>query len=127
MHHVLVVEDAALVRGLIRDVLRREGYVVHEAFGARDALQRFVEVEPDVVTLDIALPDGSGLDLANRLRRIRTRVPFAVVSALRAEEAALSAGAAAFVPKPFTPAQLAEAVRVALASGAGPNPVVVRP
>ena len=119
MRQVLVVDDAALVRGLLRDVLRSEGYVIHEAVNSRDALARYREVRPDVVTMDLALPDGSGIDCVARIREFDADARVVVITALSRDEsepACARAGALGFVSKPFTPEQVAEAVRQCLSA-----------
>ena len=111
---VLVADDAALVRMILRDILGAEGYAVSEAVNGRDAIERFCELRPDVAILDVTMPELDGL---SALREILKRDPDAqviVVSAqmcsdLRAE--ALEAGAADFIGKPFPPQRLLDSVR----------------
>ena len=117
MRHVLVVDDAVMIRALLRDILRREGYVVHEAVSARDAVARYREVRPDVVTMDLSLPDGSGIDCLIRLRGMDPAARIVVISAMsrdHVEAEALAAGALAFLSKPFRPEEVSETVRVAM-------------
>jgi two-component system chemotaxis response regulator CheY len=119
VRNVLVVEDAALMRALLRDILRREGYVVHEAVGVRDAVDRYREVRPDIVTLDLTLPDGSGIDCLARLRALDAAARVVIISAVSrtaAERESIDAGALAFVSKPFRPDDVTDAVRTALAT-----------
>ncbi|HHJ99509.1 MAG TPA: response regulator, partial [Actinobacteria bacterium] len=59
---VLVVDDAAFMRMMIRDILSREGYVIYEAVNGRDAVEKYHEVHPDLVTMDITMPGMSGLE-----------------------------------------------------------------
>ena len=117
MRHVLVVDDAVMIRALLRDILRRDGYVVHEAVSARDAVVRYREVRPDVVTMDLSLPDGPGVECVARLRGMDPAARIVVISAMsrdRHEAEALAAGALAFLPKPFRPDEVSETVRGAL-------------
>ena len=67
---ILVVDDAAFMRMMIRDILSKEGYVIHEAVNGRDAVEKYAEIQPDLVTIDITMPEMSGLDA---LRAIRPR------------------------------------------------------
>ena len=60
---VLVVDDAAFMRMMIRDILSKEGYVIQEAVNGRDAVDKYTEVKPDLVTLDITMPDGTVVPL----------------------------------------------------------------
>ena len=111
---VLVVDDAAFMRRLIRDILVSEGLLVHEAVNGRDAIRRFAETQPGLVTMDISMPVMDGL---TALRAIRALDPHARVIMVTAqsssdvEREALDAGAVAFVTKPFRPEQLLSTVR----------------
>lgn len=111
---VLVVDDAAFMRMMIRDILSKEGYCVHEAVNGRDAVEKYDEVRPDLVTMDITMPE---LDGVSALRRIRANDPAArilMVSATSRREAiaeALEAGALGYIQKPFQPAKMLETLK----------------
>ena len=111
---VLVVDDAAFMRRLIRDILVPEGFLVHEAVNGRDAIRAYAETQPRLVTMDISMPVMDGL---TALRAIRALDPHARVIMVTAqsssdvEREALDAGAVAFVTKPFRPEQLLSTVR----------------
>jgi two-component system chemotaxis response regulator CheY len=114
---VLVVDDAAFMRMMIRDILAREGYVIHEAVNGRDAVEKYVELRPDIVTMDITMPEMSGLEA---LRIIREHDPAArvlVVSAMGQQKMiveALEYGAMDFLVKPFQPTKVLETVKKCL-------------
>ncbi len=114
---VLVVDDAAFMRMMIRDILSKEGYIIHEAVNGRDALEKYDEVGPDLVTMDITMPEMSGLDA---LREIRSSDPTArvlMVSAMGQQKMiveALEAGAMDFLVKPFQPTKVLETVKKCL-------------
>ncbi len=114
---VLVVDDAAFMRMMIRDILSKEGYAIHEAVNGRDAVQKYVEVRPDLVTMDITMPEMSGLDA---LREIRLKDPQAkvlMVSAMGQQKMiveALESGALDFLVKPFQPTKVLETVKKCL-------------
>lgn len=116
---VLVVDDAAFMRMMIRDILSREGYVIHEAVNGRDAVEKFAELRPDLVTMDITMPEMSGLDA---LRLIRQQDPAArvlMVSAMGQQRMiveALESGAMDFLVKPFQPTKVLETVKKCLQS-----------
>jgi DNA-binding response OmpR family regulator len=99
---VLVVEDEAPLRSVIRRNLERRGIVVHEARSAEEALTALSGQHPDLLLLDINLPDRTGWDLLRELR-ITGRVPRTiVVSAVRVSPERLSEFAVdGFLPKPF--------------------------
>jgi len=116
---VLVVDDAAFMRMMIRDILSKEGYVIHEAVNGRDAVEKYTEVHPDLVTMDITMPEMSGLDA---LRVIREKDPSArvlIVSAMGQQKMiveALESGAMDFLVKPFQPTKVLETVKKCLQS-----------
>lgn len=107
-HSVLLVEDDAITQRVIEKVLAQD-YVLHKADGAFDAVSSYLMQAPDIMFLDINLPDRSGLDV---LRQIRRYDPTAYIVMLSAQNnlntilEALECGAAGFVAKPFEPQQL---------------------
>ena len=114
---VLIADDAVFMRRLIRDVLRPEGFIVYEAVSGTDALGVVDEVRPDLVILDLALPDMSGFEVLSRLKVRQPESRVLLVSATIAESdaaQALIAGATGYLAKPFRPAQLLDAVRSSL-------------
>ena len=113
---VLVVDDEAHIRRLVRATLDRAGYVVSEAATGRDALSLVPIEQPDVVLLDLGLPDRDGLELVPLLRA-SCDAKILVVSARDATDdkvAALDLGADDFVAKPFDTDELLARIRVAL-------------
>ncbi len=119
----LVVEDDPDARRLLAVCLRRLGLFVHEATSASGAIDLLERLTPDVLCVDVRLPDGSGFAICEHVRRTaRLRdVPVLVISALsrpidRAQ--AHAAGADEYLIKPFRAAALAESVRELLALSA---------
>lgn len=119
---ILVVDDAAFMRMMIRDILIREGYVIHEAVNGRDAIEKYAEVNPDLVTMDITMSEMDGI---TALREIRTTNPEAkvlMVSAMGQQKMiveALEFGALDFLVKPFQPTKVLETVKKCLQAPAG--------
>lgn len=113
---VLIVDDEPAIRRLLRTSLTAEGYRVSEAETGADAAARAISDAPDVVLLDLGLPDMDGLDVVRSIRA-SSAVPIVVLSARedeRAKVAALDLGADDYVTKPFGIAELVARLRAAL-------------
>lgn len=113
---VLVVEDDREIRSLMRSSLSVEGFEVQTAASLSEARALLRHAPPDVIILDLGLPDGDGELLVRELRQHRT-VPVIVVSARHQEAqkiALLDAGADDYLTKPFSVAELLARIRVAL-------------
>jgi two-component system KDP operon response regulator KdpE len=105
---VLVVDDERQILRALKVILREAGYDVIEAATMEEALDRAAVRPPDAAIVDLMLPDGSGVELARRLREW-TSMPILVLSAVGEEDAkveALEAGADDYVTKPFGPREL---------------------
>ena len=116
MHQVLVIEDEPAIRNVLKVLLEAERYRVVEADTALRAEIEARTHKPDLLLIDLGLPDGDGLSIIRRVRAW-SPVPIIVLSARALEErkiAALDAGADDYVTKPFTAAELLARVRAAL-------------
>lgn len=116
---VLVVDDAAFMRMMIRDILTKEGYTIHEAVNGRDAVEKYDELRPDLVTMDITMPEMSGLAALKTIREHNSRARVLMVSAMGQQKMiveALEAGAMDFLVKPFQPTKVVETVKKCLQS-----------
>ena len=118
---VMLVDDHDLIRqGLRRAFERAEDFtVVGEASSVAEALAVATQAQPDVVIMDIRLPDGSGLDAVKRLRSANSQVGIVVLTMYAGDEhlfGALEAGASAFVPKDAPAEDVVAAARHAAAS-----------
>jgi len=127
--NVLIVEDEHAIRRFLRAALEADGLRVYEAETLQRGLLEAATRKPDLIILDLGLPDGDGIDFIRDLRQW-SAIPVIVLSA-RSEEsdkiAALDAGADDYLSKPFGIGELQARLRVALrrhASGASPEPVV---
>lgn len=113
---ILVVDDEPQIRRFVRPSLAAQGYAVVEAASGEEALARAAEAKPDVVILDLGLPDLDGIEVIRRLRQW-TETPIVVLSVRSRETdkiAALDAGADDYVEKPFAMGELLARIRAAL-------------
>ncbi|WP_343525982.1 response regulator transcription factor [Sphingomonas sp.] len=113
---ILVVDDEAAIRRLLRNTLVRAGYAVVEAEDGRDALRQASVEQPSAVLLDLGLPDRDGLSLIPLLRKQGEAVVLVVSARDAVEEkvTALDLGAEDYVTKPFDSEELLARLRVAL-------------
>ena len=113
---VLIIEDEAPMRRFLRASLRANGFQVVEAATAREGLAQAAGRNPEVILLDLGLPDGDGRDVARELRR-SSRAPIIVLSARGLEHdkvTVLDLGADDYLTKPFGMGELLARIRVAL-------------
>ena len=119
MARVLVVDDAAFMRKMVSDALAKGGHeVVGEAGNGVEAVERFQELKPDLMTLDITMPEKDGLAALKEIIAVDPAARVVMCSALGQEAKVLEAiklGAKDFVVKPFQPDRVIEAVGKALA------------
>lgn len=112
MYKVFIIEDDTIIGDMLSMYLSEEGYVVNRAENGKDALAMQVEFVPDIILLDIVLPDISGIQLCGELRK-RSTVPILVVS-MKTEVMdrvnALHAGADDYLCKPFSMRELSAKV-----------------
>ncbi|MEV5450348.1 response regulator transcription factor [Streptomyces sp. NPDC052535] len=123
MATVLVVDDEAKLRGLLRDYLERDGYRVLEAADGRGALDLAAASRPDLVILDLGLPGLPGEEVARLLRKT-SEVPVVMLTAKASENdrvMGLRLGADDYVVKPFSPRELVARVEAVLRRARGPR------
>ncbi len=113
---ILVVDDEKKIVSLVRGYLERDGYQVAEAYDGRQALDMFQREKPDLIILDLMLPEIDGLEVCRQVRR-SSEVPIIMLTA-RGEDAdklvGLELGADDYITKPFSPRELVARVRVVL-------------
>jgi len=111
---VLIVDDALFMRKILRGILEEKGYqVVGEAASGIEAMRRLHEQTPDIILLDIILPDSNGLDLLQSILASHPRSKVVICSAIGQEpviQKALDLGAKGFIQKPFTPEKVIAAL-----------------
>ena len=119
MANVLVVDDAAFMRKVLKDALTGGGHaVVGEASNGQEAVDRYQELRPDVTTLDITMPEKDGLAALREILSFDPSARVIMCSALGQESKVLEsvkAGARDFIVKPFNADRVVEAVSKALA------------
>ena len=116
MHSLLFVEDDTAIRTALRLALEDEGYTVHEAKDGADGIAKFASLNPDLVLLDLRLPDISGFEVCRQLRQ-HSIVPIIMVTAQTDTHdlvAGLEAGADDYVTIPGVAKELAARIRAAL-------------
>ena len=117
--HILVVDDEPGILRAVRTVLDRRGFQVHEAETGMEALASYKRERPDLILLDLGLPDIEGLEVIRQVRAT-SNVPIVVLSVREAEQdkvKALDLGADDYLTKPFGIEELLARIRVALRHG----------
>lgn len=116
---ILVVDDSFYMRTMLRNMLSDAGYeVIGEAPNGQTALQMAREHKPDLVTLDVILPDNTGLDVLKGIKKDNPDMKVVIVSAVGQEvivNEALEFGALSYIVKPFSEEKVLEVVGKALA------------
>ena len=113
---VLIVDDEVSIRRYLRAALGAEGFATHEAKTGQEALDGVVLYHPEIIILDLGLPDMDGVEVTRRLREW-SQTPIIILSVREAENdkvAALNAGADDYLTKPFGTSELMARIRVAL-------------
>src|SRR6266542_807339 len=121
VQRILIVDDEPKITQLVRDYLERSGFAVVTARDGREAVMRARTDRPDLIVLDLGLPDVDGLDVTRQLRR-DSQVPIIMLTARDDEAdrvAGLELGADDYVTKPFSPRELVARVRAVLRRQAG--------
>lgn len=117
-NRILIVDDSFYMRTMLKNMLTDAGYeVVGEAANGQQALEMATETKPDLITLDVILPDNTGLDVLKGIRQEQPDVKVVMCSAVGQEvivNEALESGATAYIVKPFSEEKVLEIVGSAL-------------
>ena len=119
MANILVVDDAAFMCLTIQQMLEKNGHtMVGQAANGIEAVEKFVELKPDIVILDITMPEMNGIEALKRIKIIEPDAKIIICSALAQQEMiarAIEFGAEDFIVKPFKEEHLIQAVEKVLA------------
>jgi len=116
---VLIIDDAVFMRAMLKDILTQNGYMVcGEASNGIEAIEKYKELNPDLVTMDIIMPKMGGIEAVKEIVRINHQARILMCSAMGQQSLvieAIQAGARDFVVKPFRPSRVIEAIEHTLA------------
>jgi len=117
---ILVVDDAAFMRMFLKNILTEGGYeVIGEATNGKEAIEKYKELKPDLVTMDITMPEMDGIQAIKEIRKSFADANIIVCSAMGQQAMvieSIQAGAKDFIVKPFQQSRVIEAVTKALGS-----------
>ncbi|NLP46992.1 MAG: response regulator [Epulopiscium sp.] len=112
--NILIVDDAAFMRMMIKDILTKNGYdVVGEAENGAKAVEKYTELKPDLVIMDITMPEMDGIEAVKNIKKIKNDANIIMCSAMGQQAMvieAIQAGAKDFIVKPFQADRVIEAV-----------------
>lgn len=118
MANILVVDDAAFMRMMVKDILTKGGYnVVGEAENGKIAVEKYKELKPDLVTLDITMPEMDGLEALKAIKAEDANATVIMCSAMGQQAMvieSIQSGAKDFIVKPFQADRVLEAVKKAI-------------
>lgn len=112
---ILVVDDAAFMRMMLKDILTKNGYeIAGEASSGTDGVAKYNELKPDLVTLDITMPEMDGITALQEIRKNDPKAVVVMCSAMGQQAMvieSIQAGAKDFIVKPFQADRVVEAIR----------------
>ncbi|QTA38546.1 response regulator [Thermosipho ferrireducens] len=112
---ILVVDDTAFMRMMLKDIITKAGHeVVGEATNGKEAVEKYKELKPDIVTMDITMPEMNGIDAIKEIKKIDPDATIIVCSAMGQQAMvieAIQAGAKDFIVKPFQNSRVVEAIQ----------------
>ena len=112
--NILICDDAAFMRMMIKDILTKNGYnIAGEAENGAKAVEKYAELKPDLVLMDITMPERNGLEATKDITEYDPTATVIIVSALGQQDkvfAAIANGAKDFVVKPFEPDKIIQCI-----------------
>jgi two-component system chemotaxis response regulator CheY len=115
---ILIVDDATFMRMMLKDVLTKNGFeVIGEAENGAKAVEKYKELNPELVIMDITMPEVDGIQAVKEIKKIDPNAKIVMCSAMGQQAMvieSIQAGAADFIVKPFQPERVVEAVNKAL-------------
>lgn len=115
---ILVVDDASFMRMMVKDILTKNGFVVSgEAENGQKAIEKYKELSPDLVIMDITMPEMDGIQAVKEIKKINSNAKIVMCSAMGQQAMvieAIQAGAKDFIVKPFQADRVIDAVTKAL-------------
>lgn len=115
---ILVVDDAAFMRMMVKDVLSKNGFTIAgEAENGAKAIEKFKELNPDLVIMDITMPEVDGIQAVKEIKKLNGAAKVIMCSAMGQQAMvieAIQAGAKDFIVKPFQAERIVEAVKKVL-------------
>ena len=119
MAKILIVDDASFMRMMLRDILTKAGHEVSEAENGKRAVEMYNEVNPDLVTMDITMPEMNGIDALKEIRKKNGSSKVVMCSAMGQQAMvieSIQAGAKDFIVKPFQADRVLESITKVLHS-----------
>ena len=120
---LLIVDDAPIIRSMLRDIVEEDGFeVLAECGNGNEAVAKYRELKPDLVTMDIVMPEKDGLDALQEILALDPHAKIVMVTAVDQRVSlmkAIRAGAIDYIIKPFESERVLAALRSALAIGQG--------
>jgi two-component system chemotaxis response regulator CheY len=116
--NILICDDAAFMRMMIKDILTKNGYnVVGEAENGAKAVEKYQETKPDLVLMDITMPEMDGIQALKKIKSMDPNASVVMCSAMGQQAMvieSIQSGARDFIAKPFQPDRVLEAVKKAI-------------
>jgi two-component system chemotaxis response regulator CheY len=113
----MIVDDSSFMRMMLKDILKNKYEIISEANNGEEAVEKYKTLKPDLVTIDMIMPNLNGIDAVKQIIKFDPKAKIIMVSAMGQEllvEEAIQSGAKAFIIKPFQPEKVLETVESVL-------------